>query len=508
MKKFHSTVTRRDFMKGLGLVGAGIGTAAATAPVFNDLDAVMSSPSALQPRPWYVSERELFDPTVEVDWSIMNRFDRHNEAHTTRCKTYYMSDEVRRANDDAGDEIEHQRMLSGEPGWDVKWQALDAGHIRARGPSWEFVGIEDEDEWSDTPEELGIPAFSGTPEDNSRLLMAAAKYYGASLVGFAELDSTWRNKLVVKNTTNGARNFVWSAENPDPPASDSEDFVYENVDQPYVEHHRGTTGRDAGKCVIPTKPLWLIQLDLAEAREMVKTEPSTCSKANNSAGWDRINDVVKARIFNFVRTLGGWRAFGYGGHQDGEVNYGASAVLTGIGESSRQNNYTLTPETGPIHNPCTILTDMPLAPTKPIDAGMWKFCKTCTKCADMCPSESISFEKEPSWDIPLKDGKTSIFHNPGVKHFWTDMVSCGFYHSGSGGCWRCYATCTFSEDKAAMIHAVVKGTIATTGLFNGFFANMSDFMGYGRTDPDEWWDMSLPAFGFDSNIGAGKGGYQ
>ena len=31
MSKFHSVVSRRDFMKGLGLAGAGLGAAAATA---------------------------------------------------------------------------------------------------------------------------------------------------------------------------------------------------------------------------------------------------------------------------------------------------------------------------------------------------------------------------------------------------------------------------------------------------------------------------------------------
>jgi histidinol-phosphate/aromatic aminotransferase/cobyric acid decarboxylase-like protein len=42
MGKFHSTVSRRTFMKGLGLAGAGIGAAAAAAPVFHDLDEVSS----------------------------------------------------------------------------------------------------------------------------------------------------------------------------------------------------------------------------------------------------------------------------------------------------------------------------------------------------------------------------------------------------------------------------------------------------------------------------------
>ena len=38
MSKQHSTVSRRDFMKGLGLAGAGLGAAAAATPVFKDLD--------------------------------------------------------------------------------------------------------------------------------------------------------------------------------------------------------------------------------------------------------------------------------------------------------------------------------------------------------------------------------------------------------------------------------------------------------------------------------------
>ena len=33
MSKFHSNISRRNFMKGIGLAGAGLGAAAAAAPV-------------------------------------------------------------------------------------------------------------------------------------------------------------------------------------------------------------------------------------------------------------------------------------------------------------------------------------------------------------------------------------------------------------------------------------------------------------------------------------------
>lgn len=42
MNKLHSTVSRRDFMKGLGLAEAGLGAAMAAAPVFHDLDEVIA----------------------------------------------------------------------------------------------------------------------------------------------------------------------------------------------------------------------------------------------------------------------------------------------------------------------------------------------------------------------------------------------------------------------------------------------------------------------------------
>lgn len=78
MSKFHSTISRRTFMKGIGLAGAGLGDAAAAAPVFHDLDEVTASPNSVRKLPWYVKEREFFDLTVEIDWAGKERFDKRN----------------------------------------------------------------------------------------------------------------------------------------------------------------------------------------------------------------------------------------------------------------------------------------------------------------------------------------------------------------------------------------------------------------------------------------------
>jgi epoxyqueuosine reductase len=37
MSKYHSTLSRREFLKALGLGGAGLGAAAIASPVFHDL---------------------------------------------------------------------------------------------------------------------------------------------------------------------------------------------------------------------------------------------------------------------------------------------------------------------------------------------------------------------------------------------------------------------------------------------------------------------------------------
>src|SRR3989304_9233 len=72
MGKYHSTVSRRDFMKILGLGGVGLG-AAATAPIFHDLDEVLASSQAELKRPFWV--KEVPKPTVEIDWDSIPRWD-------------------------------------------------------------------------------------------------------------------------------------------------------------------------------------------------------------------------------------------------------------------------------------------------------------------------------------------------------------------------------------------------------------------------------------------------
>nr|UZH91606.1 reductive dehalogenase [uncultured bacterium] len=481
MSKFHSTVSRRDFMKALGFAGAGIGATAALTPQFNDLDEVMGSSHAVNTRPWWVKERDLLNPTIDVDWDIVSRFDRRNQAQNTNIEDYYYGQQMIDARN--GQNAEKARRIAERgPGYTRKTQAFADAYGEVRGVAHveaDFGGLTHPG--TQTPEELGVPKWQGTPEENSKLLTAAARIFGAAYMGYAHLDSTYRNKLVCSHTTKKTARFV-----------------YEDVEKGYAAPD--PTKEMNEKWVIPNHDMWSITIGAPEALFTTKTAPSLISKANN---YGTVNmHRAYAGIGNFLHTLG-YQLTGQLGHQTMPLNVGASCVLTGIAEQSRQNLYVLTPDSGPRINPENVLTDFPLAPTKPIDAGMWKFCHTCGICADNCPGGWISFEKEPTYEPPDANGKSTanMTHALGPKAFWLDAAGCRMQLKLFGGtCHTCYGFCPFNEGRDAMIHNAVKLTVANVGLFNGFFATLGPLMGYGTREKEAWWDEPQLVAGLESDI--------
>ena len=91
------------------------------------------------------------------------------------------------------------------------------------------------------------------------------------------------------------------------------------------------------------------------------------------------------------------------------------------------------------------------------------------------------------------------------------MPSCALYMRGVADCKVCWGHCVFNGANGAMIHQVIKATSSTTPLFNNFFSSMHDVFGYGLKTGEtieEWWDMSLPSYGFSSTIMARHMGYK
>lgn len=503
MSRFHSNVSRRDFMKGLGLTGAAIGAVGAIAPVYHDLDEVLASEQSWWKRPWYVKERELDNPTTELDWSMHKRFD---HAATRRRNSMYFTDEAKATASAAGAAVKEAIGWNNYtlPGKQLRDAALSQGIRNSRPSIQNSAGefIRGDRHYSgpkitQTPEERGVPKWQGTPEEATSMLRAAMRFFGATDVYPGELNGSHRN-------------FVNLTDRKTP-------IVFEDVPDGYS---------DGKKHVLPgNKELFEIGFSIPENREAHRTGPTDLRSAANSSRY-RIRAIVVPATQEFLRALG----YICTGASAYPITSGAgAAVFHGSAEGCRSSWWVIDVERDPLTGRFELITDLHLAPTPPVDAGIWKFCHTCGHCADVCPSGSVTHDKEPTWDKPLSPyTNIPVAGQEWKKMFWTNLATCDIWSTTSGtGCYLCRASCTFMSSKGAMVHELTRATLATTPLFNGFFANMFPVFDYGQkndkgelvgltydnygrraVEGQSWWDMSLPVNGSDSTMGARDHGYR
>ncbi|XUX00180.1 MAG: reductive dehalogenase [Dehalogenimonas sp.] len=469
MSQFHSTVSRRDFMKALGLTAAG--AAALTTPVYHDLDEAVSSTKAEWKRPWWVKSREHENPTVELDWSMMYRSDGKWTGQDAGVQTLYLgADEVKRRADVSA-KFSADGLKAGTPGLSLRDVAVSSSNVQASALVT-FMGPK-----VTTPEQRGVPKWTGTPEENARMIRAAAVFCGAAQVGMEEISSRVKEKLIRAKDK----------------ATQNKKYIFEDVQVGYE-------GTD--KLVFPDKvQLYDFAMTVPMSEEMFRTSPaSNLQGAANSSRYSRFS-LIAPRIQSFVGTLG-YNCYGYTGVYNGAIPTIAAASLQGLGEGGRNNGVFISPEYGPTVGLFSLITDLPIESTAPVDAGIHRFCHTCSKCADTCPTGSISKDKEPSWEVPKIFGKEDTTHIPGRKEWWTNGVDCWTGKNTVGGCANCMATCVFNTGSGA-IHQYVRAALATTGVFNSFFAQMDVTFGYGLREGDDksnWWHLAQPTYGFDSSL--------
>nr|UZH91598.1 reductive dehalogenase [uncultured bacterium] len=478
MSKFHSTVSRRDFMKSIGLAGAGLGAASLLNPSFNNLDEVVSaSNTAEYKRAWYVKEQDFAKPTVEVDWQTLKSYD----------KSLFQTGDFQKINDKTKalglqlegtvdrDESLAKWAQNGTKGMSLRDQALWRGAEISRRfePSYTWTHKMDKSR-ALTPEELGVPVYQGTPEDNTRMMRVVGRMYGVWNIGVTEIDEY-------------AKKIIWSNDG-------KKNIVFEDVDAGYET--------DA-KRVIPNKCKYVVSLAIRHGELATKTAPGAIV---NSAQQNGYFDAAHAST-SFQEFL---YALGYQGV--GNTSPAGSAsfpVMSGIGELGR-GAHVVTPEHGAMYRRFPIFfTDLPLEPTKPIDSGIHKFCYTCKKCGLHCPTSSIPIETEPTWE------GHGPWNNPGIKSWYLNYPTCGGpfdYKStfGPGYCGMCLTNCVFSKLDNANIHGVVMATASTTSLFNAFFNTMDDAFGYGQnwrahekgdTYVEDWWNTIGPERGYLTRTG-------
>ncbi|MDV2989639.1 MAG: reductive dehalogenase domain-containing protein [Dehalogenimonas sp.] len=177
MSKFHTTVNRREFMKGLGLAGAGIGAAALVAPNFKDIDELAASHSGNFKHAWWVREREAYNPTVDVDWDQIKPWKR-GPTNPKQTPKYLEQSAYNKAT--------YTDVWTAEKleGYDIKFSALKSAANYWKGTNPDDLGwtkVDSADRWT------------GTPEEGAGIIRAAMSYLGSPEVHFLKIDDKTRS---------------------------------------------------------------------------------------------------------------------------------------------------------------------------------------------------------------------------------------------------------------------------------------------------------------------------
>ena len=410
-------------------------------------------------QPWWV--KEVDKPTTEIDWQNMQRFD---EYKTTRGS---FADYVGKDKNDQLTALQaaniKQNITDQKAGFKLRDYALNDSWLPGT-LSKSFLGPQK----TLTPQQRGVPKWTGTPEEAAEMIRAALRHMGAASVGFVQLEEGTTRKLIYAHD----------------PAPDKKELLFQNTDTP---------SETATQRIIPYMAEWAIVYTVQMSGETLRSAPSETACQTTLLTYARAN-AIQSQLQEFLRGLG------YMGLGEATINAlaisPALGVLAGLGEMSRTNRM-ISPEYGTMVRVFKVLTDLPLATDKPINAGIMQFCKSCKKCATACPSGALSMETEPTWQV------AGPWSNPGHKAWFEDSTKCmTFWRQNTNNCTSCFAACPFAKNDQALMHSMVKAAIAGTPSLDAMIKSMDDALGYGKpTDPEEWWTLDLPEYGIDSNRG-------
>lgn len=461
---YHSTAGRRDFMKAIG-IGTLATASTSFGATFKDVDEMMASPMAERNLPFWV--KEVDRPTVEIDWDRMEVFP--SPMVTLFNHKYWQGNSWEKIRD-KNIKTTTEKVKNKVPGYSLRDRALGDANcwgwaLSEVAPSWTGPDIKPRFDWEHptmfyTPQDFGVPKYEGTAEENSRMVRVAGRILGAPDVGFVKLNAKTKKLLYGM-------------------------IKFENVDSGYQ--------KPDGTKILPDKDLWVICSVIPQSLWMAQYTDRMSWAQSNTAAYSRAS-IYANRIKVFLRGLG-YQHYGGGTADVGRaVGFG---VLSGMAEYSRAG-IMVSPQYGAnIRTVILTITDLPLAESNPIDAGITNFCRTCKKCAEKCPAGAISMESEPFW------GGEEPYQAKGIKGWYSDSRKCyENVFSGDPDCSICQAVCPFSKFDQAVIHDLVRMSISSTPALNRIISKLDDVFGYGNPKSKQVWDVDprdIPLFGLDSS---------
>ena len=269
------------------------------------------------------------------------------------------------------------------------------------------------------------------------MIKKAAQWFGADLVGICELDRRW---LYTSTATDG---------------------------EPPVEE-------------IPDDFQYAIVLAYEMDYSLIKYFNTHIANAATRMGYSRMA-ITNAHLAQFIRQLG-FKAIESGNDIGLSV---PMAMQAGIGDLGR-HGLLITPEFGPRVRLSKVLTDLPLLVDGPIDFGITEFCAACKKCADKCPSQSISSAERTT--------KANNRSNATGEMKWPiNAETCRTYWARSAApCVTCVATCPYNKPYTRF-HRSVRWLADHARWADSFYVKMDDLFGYGKPrKADNFWKEWQP----------------
>lgn len=274
------------------------------------------------------------------------------------------------------------------------------------------------------------------PQKITTHVKKVATFFGAAMVGVCKLDRRWLYSRGYTITKDGGEPFEIAI---------PEEYTHAVV--------------------------FAIEMDY----DAIARSPEGPSTSATGLGYSKMA-FIAGMLATYIRGLG-YKAIPCG--NDTACNI-PLAIDAGLGELGR-NTLLITPEFGPRVRLAKVFTDLPLVVDKPIEFGVWEFCKTCKKCAENCPSQALSHgdPTEKTYDICNREG-IRIWHINASKcaSFWTNNIV---------DCANCIRTCPFNK-KPGILHDLAKWKIRRTKIFNRIFMRLDNLLGYGKKkDSDKFW---------------------
>ncbi|MCP4680698.1 MAG: reductive dehalogenase, partial [Desulfobacterales bacterium] len=347
-----------------------------------------------------------------------------------------------------------------------------------------------------TPQDLGVPRWEGTPEEASDMIEAAGIQLGSTQVAFTRINPLWIPPFV---------KFDPDADKvtplPDLILELSEIFEgdlynFYRDDIPKIKtralkfKENMLKDRDKVLMVLPERYKYVVVGTSARPYDLTVRAGSQLGAAGDRVGASD-SFLAMTRIRNFIKGLG------YDTVDMPSMNDVPWAVAAGLGEMGRMNRM-ISPIFGGNVVLWSFITDLPVAPDKPIDFGLQEFCRNCKKCAEACPAGALSMDKEPSW---APRGPWSV---PGKKVYFENSKKCQEYmNQAKNFCAICLSSCPWTKKDKAALHQISRIMGSKASWAGEMLRKMDDAFGYERITPEDsemndWWKLNIPTGGIDT----------